>query len=434
MTEIAIFGCGIIGPLTAHFLLSKFSSSPEQIHITIYEVYASLRTIGGAVNLSPNAVRLLSHVGCDPRRYGGKTPMVLFQNERGERVGEFFYSWPADGCVGMRVGRRDLMEDLVSHLPEDEGRVKISFGKRAVRMEEVEEAKVRVTFEDGEERMFDWVIGADGIHSFTRSQIHASSSDAPKAVYSGITTVYGLLPSSSIPKDLLAPLSSHRSIRTISPHAGLFSVSYSRGDDSQIHWFSSRAPPTPPSPDEAAPDGEEVRKELLEAYKDFPAPIEEVIRKTEKIYYWPVFRLSDKEHKGQWYSPNGRIVLVGDAAHALPPFAAQGVGMGAEDASLVSSILHAITTSHKPISPSSIPKIWEREYVARRVPRVDGFIKHAESQGRGRKDDGWWIGKFREWSLWLAFPLISLVNSMGYWDVQGWGYDTEKEKISVEDF
>jgi salicylate hydroxylase len=59
--QILILGGGIAG-LTTALSLTKFSPSPPPT-ITIFEIRPEPATIGGAVNLTPNALRLLSHLG-----------------------------------------------------------------------------------------------------------------------------------------------------------------------------------------------------------------------------------------------------------------------------------------------------------------------------------------------------------------------------------
>lgn len=350
---------------------------------------------------------------------------------------------------------------------EDAGRLKILFDKRATSINETV-TDVRLTFEDGEVSTYDLLIGADGIHSFTRGQIvrqHVNGEFAapsektpfakvesgtltkPKATYSGITTIYGLVPASALDPALLAPLETHQSIRTVSPHAGLLAIAYARGDRSTVHWFSSRNPRIPPSPDVPDPSPEVVRAELLETYGTFPQPISALIQATEQIYYWPVYRLSPLPEA--WYGEHGRIVLVGDAAHALPPFAAQGIGMGAEDALFVANIIAKLCgqssdNGEKIIQPSA--KLWKREYQDKRAPRVAHYVSHAEAQGRARMESLAVVGRAREWALWIGFPLINalawvhslggigstLFSMIGLGDVQGWGYDPDSETIRLE--
>lgn len=360
--------------------------------------------------------------------------------------------------------------DLVAALRDYEhgGRLEILFGKRAIAIEETL-SDVRLTFKDGEVSSYDLVIGADGIHSFTRShavcrtscpaasemtsmtEVQEGTRAMPKAKYSGVTTIYGLVPTSRLDPCLLAPLDAHQSIRTISPHAGLFAISYARSDKSVIHWFSSRSPPVPPSPDRPEPSPDAVRNQLLETYATFPEPIPALIKATEKIYYWPVYRLEPIPEA--WYSEHGRVVLVGDAAHAMPPHAAQGVGMGVEDALFVARIITKLCTQSDAgkdrlsgiVQPSA--KLWKREYHEKRLARIKHFVAHAEAQGRVRMDAACtFVGRAREWALWAALRAINalawvhgrsefistVLRLVGLGDVQGWGYDPDQEVIRLD--
>ncbi|KAG8698757.1 hypothetical protein FRC08_005728 [Ceratobasidium sp. 394] len=446
--QVLVLGLGICGPLAALAILQR-TTVPN---VTIYELRPEPTTIGGGLNISPNAHRLLDRLGVLPLKFAGATPTVLFQNQNRARIGVFRYGGPSDpyarGSIGMRVLRSDLLQGLLHAMEkyEKEGRLKIVYGKRAESLEE-DDTGVTVRFNDGDVAKGDLLIGADGIHSFTRRQICPETSTNPdtptsRAIYSGVTTIYGVVPASKIPASLLEPLSQHQSIRTISPHEGLFAISYATADRSQIHWFSSRTPRTPPPADEPEPDPESVRASLLETYGKHPAPLPDLVRATEKIYYWPVYRLAPLPER--WYSPKGRIVLVGDAAHAMPPHAAQGVGMGVEDSVLVARVVAALeqrarevanlakrgTSMRNKVGLSA--ELWAREYQGKRVERVHHFVEHAESQGRARKDSGWWIGVAREWGMWFAFPLINFFGLLGVYDIQGWGYDPDDEIVKLE--
>ncbi|QRV75338.1 FAD-binding domain protein [Ceratobasidium sp. AG-Ba] len=446
--QVFILGLGICGPLAALAILQR-TTVPN---ITIYELRPEPTTIGGGLNISPNAHRLLDRLGVEPLKFAGATPSVLFQNQNGARIGVFRYGGQSDpyarGSIGMRVLRSDLLQGLLRAMEkyEQEGRLKIVYGKRAESLEEDDEG-VTIRFSDGDVATGDLLIGADGIHSFTRRQIHPETSSDPnkpssRAVYSGVTTIYGVVPTSRVDKSLLEPLSHHQSIRTISPHEGLFAISYATANWSHVHWFSSRTPRTPPPADEPEPDPDSVRASLLETYGKHPAPIPDLVRATEKIYYWPVYRLAPLPER--WYSSKGRIVLVGDAAHAMPPHAAQGVGMGVEDSVLVARIVAALEQRAREVANLAkrgrsmrnkvglSAELWAREYQAKRVQRVHHFVEHAESQGRARKDSGWWVGVAREWGMWFAFPVINFFGLLGVYDIQGWGYDPDDEIVKLE--
>lgn len=106
--HVAIMGLGIIGSLTALAILQRTNT----VSVAIYEVRDAPATIGGALNLSPNAVRAMDALGASPATYGGLTPRVLFQNEHGVRIGEFKYGGLGDPYAapfeGMRVVRNDI--------------------------------------------------------------------------------------------------------------------------------------------------------------------------------------------------------------------------------------------------------------------------------------------------------------------------------------
>ena len=107
--NIAVIGLGIIGSLTALAILQR---APLSCHLTIYEVRPAPATIGGALNISPNAHRAMAKLGVSPKRYGGSTPWVLFQNDQGKHISVFKYGggrdrW-AEGYEGMRAQRNDI--------------------------------------------------------------------------------------------------------------------------------------------------------------------------------------------------------------------------------------------------------------------------------------------------------------------------------------
>lgn len=107
--NIAVMGLGIIGSLAALAILQR---APPSCHVTVYEVRPAPATIGGALNISPNAHRGMAKLGVSPKRYGGTTPWVLFQNDLGKMIGVFKYGgqgdrW-AEGYEGMRAQRNDI--------------------------------------------------------------------------------------------------------------------------------------------------------------------------------------------------------------------------------------------------------------------------------------------------------------------------------------
>jgi salicylate hydroxylase len=175
--EILILGAGIAG-LTTALSLTKFSSPDHPPpRITIFEIRPQPATIGGAVNLTPNALRLLSHLGAleeiRHRRYGAECLAVevfdlysnvkiaesSFRGLKGEGLGD-----PA--FTALRITRGEALQGVLVAV-EKCGNVRIECGKKTASIVEAESGVV-LKFDDGTEAQGDILVGCDGIHSAAR--------------------------------------------------------------------------------------------------------------------------------------------------------------------------------------------------------------------------------------------------------------------------
>ena len=85
------------------------------------------------------------------------------------------------------------------------------------------------------------------------------------------------------------------------------------------------------------------------AQANFPASVVELVALStpEKLFHRPYYlHPADIPFDSQPIWSNGRLVLVGDAAHGMPPFAAQGTNQGFEDAALISTLITNIISSN----------------------------------------------------------------------------------------
>ena len=130
-----------------------------------------------------------------------------------------------------------------------------------------------------------------------------------------------------------------------------------------------RAPETPKTFDDPKTRIERLKKH----FANFGAPIPEVISSLTADDLLP----SDIcfVHSNNWVQ--GRVVLIGDAAHAMEPFAGIGASMGMEDSYVLADELCQLH------SPKEIHKALDR-FIKRRVPRVE----LARQQTRQRY---WWL-------------------------------------------
>ena len=99
--------------------------------------------------------------------------------------------------------------------------------------------------------------------------------------------------------------------------------------------------------------------------------LKEVVRKTKLVKFYPNFKL----HVGGRWS-RGRVLIIGDVAHAMPPHASRGFSMALEDVFLFSNLLHS-----KNLTLDSAIGIYE----TRRRRRVEEMLKTAETRGSVRK-------------------------------------------------
>jgi 2-polyprenyl-6-methoxyphenol hydroxylase-like FAD-dependent oxidoreductase len=181
---------------------------------------------------------------------------------------------------------------------------------------------VDVRFSDGTEARYDLVIGADGIHSSVRRAI---APEAPEPTYVGQSVWRAVMPR-------------HPAINTVSmwlgPHVkpGLNPVSAT-----EMYMFI-----TEPRPTRDRIDASEFVGRVKDLLAEFPDPILREVREqlgpSSNIVFRPVERLLLPK---PWY--RGRVVLIGDAAHATTPHLASGACIGIEDALVLAESLEQAT-------------------------------------------------------------------------------------------
>jgi len=181
---------------------------------------------------------------------------------------------------------------------------------------------VDVRFSDGTEGRYDLVIGADGIHSAVRRAI---APEAPEPTYVGQSVWRAVMPR-------------HPAINTVSmwlgPNVkpGLNPVSAT-----EMYMFI-----TEPRPTRDRIDASEFVGRVKDLLAEFPDPILREVREqlgpSSNIVFRPVERLLLPR---PWY--RGRVVLIGDAAHATTPHLASGACIGIEDALVLAETLEQTT-------------------------------------------------------------------------------------------
>jgi len=307
-----VVGAGIAGPLAAMAL--------RQVGIaaTVYEAYGSpAYGIGSFMNMATNGLDGLRVLGADERvkAAGFATSRMVMSSGSGKRLGEVQNGAPlADGTVSMTMNRADLYRALHE---EAAGRgIRTEYGKRLVDVEETSDDVV-ARFADGTAARGSVLVGADGLWSRTRTHV---APDGPAPRYLGLVGTGG-----------------HASGVDIEPSPDTFHMvfgkraffGYAARENGTVWWFANV-----PRTDEAAA-GElmaqpaDARRQLLfDLFTDDAGPATRIIRATSED---PEFRpMHDLAPAARWH--RGRVVLLGDAAHATSPSSGQGASLAIEDA------------------------------------------------------------------------------------------------------
>jgi 2-polyprenyl-6-methoxyphenol hydroxylase-like FAD-dependent oxidoreductase len=121
-----------------------------------------------------------------------------------------------------------------------------------------------------------------------------------------------------------------------------------------------------------------------------------------------IYVLSDTK---RWTSPSTRIIIIGDAAHAMSPASAQGAGMAWEDAYTLAYALSKSDSSDE--TNSSSIKIWE----AHRREHLQRVVKYAQFVENTRKPSpNYLLQKIKEWRTW------AVLKYSGEEGLAGWMY------------
>jgi 2-polyprenyl-6-methoxyphenol hydroxylase-like FAD-dependent oxidoreductase len=320
---IIVAGAGI-GGLTAALALAA-----KGFRVVVLEKAERLEEAGAGLQLSPNASRVLVELGLQPR-LASRAVMPDAINIMSAREGGEIARLPLGEAASFRAGapywvvhRADLQAALQAHVndnPDIELRLGCQFD------DVTSHAKgLTVVQRSGDARRQDLavaLIGADGIWSSVRN--HLFPDVQPQ--FSGLIAWRGTLDATALPREYTSP----RVQLWMGPNAHL--VAYPISGARQINVVAI-VPGTWNRPGWSAPGGTNEIKDAF-ASPRWPPSARMLIGAVDEWRRWALFTVPDI---GDW--SEGAIALVGDAAHAMLPFAAQGAGMAIEDAAVLAKAL-----------------------------------------------------------------------------------------------
>jgi salicylate hydroxylase len=358
---IFVAGAGI-GGLTASLALAA-----QGFRVVILEKAERLEEVGAGLQLSPNASRVLVKLGLQPR-LAARAVIPDAISLMSARSGGEVTRMPLGEAATLRAGapywvvhRADLQAALqaeVNDNPDIDLRLGCQFE------DAVTHAKgLTVVQRSGMTRQQELalaLVGADGIWSTVRH--HLFPQVQPQ--FSGLIAWRGTLDATQLPREY----TSRRVQLWMGPNAHL--VAYPISGARQINIVAV-VPGTWNRPGWSAP-GETGELKNAFASSRWPGPARMMIGAVDEWRKWALFTIPD----GSGWT-DGAIALLGDAVHAMLPFAAQGAGMAIEDAAVLAKCLGEGAGE----SAAGIPAALKR-YARLRRSRVARVQRAARQAGR----------------------------------------------------
>lgn len=400
--HIVISGAGIAG-LTAAIAFAR-----RGFAVRILERAAALEEVGAGLQISPNATRILSRLGVldivapltvRPEAVVLRDATTLKERARVPLGASAERRWKAPYLVAHRA---DLQSALLARANEIDS-IELSLGTSVTDVQ-LRSDGVTVSFDQNgisSEVSASLFVAADGVWSHSRRLVGPNE----KSRFSGSLAWRTTLLADSDAGRHFAAFSSPETVTTYL-HGGFHLVAYPIRAASAINLaaFTPGRAITEHWAGETSPDA------LRQAMRDAAPQLAGLADKAAPWTIWPLHTVDASRH---WTSPGG-IALIGDAAHAMTPFAAQGAAMAIEDAYMLADAVASATNTAQALSQ------WE----AARKPRV------AQVARRGALNHFAWnasgpVALARNLFLKLKSP-ESLAADMDWlygWTPPGWAED-----------
>ncbi|KAH9826348.1 FAD/NAD(P)-binding domain-containing protein [Teratosphaeria destructans] len=337
LRNVAIIGAGLGGCALALAL------SNNDIPVTLYEARPSTSEgLVSGVILTPNGLRILDQLGVFSRikeRCYVSTDRC-FKNDRDETTKKTpTASLEKFGYNNHRLWRSILLDEMKQMLAEQ--KIRINYSSKFIGV--VSEDSTGVTFRiNSKTHSASLLIGSDGIHSTLRKYM------APD-VEPEYTGIVGIL--AHIKRDAVAwPYEDYERNATIQgkPGALFFLPEDPKGIDIMVGMQVQYPQQSREDLNRLQADKDRLVSMYRLGYDEWGPTarsiIDQVTLNKENIYTWPYLRMPKLE---RWYTDTGRIIMVGDGAHALPPSSGQGVNQAIEDAFSLKSLFTSIRESPK---------------------------------------------------------------------------------------
>jgi salicylate hydroxylase len=322
--RVILIGGGIGGLAAALFLRRA------GIEATVCEQAPVAREVGAGIVVSPNMARLMAMLGLASGLDAFAVRLEAAWEFRRWQDGRVLSSQPMGEACERMYGAHCYVAhraDLLAHFQQALPRGQLRLDHRCTGVAQ-DASGVEATFasRDGSERRIqaDVVIGADGIHSVVRKLV------APEIQprFSGLSAFRCLVPAEN------APDFARRPVQTLWLGPGRHLVHYLISSARLVNLVAF-APAGDWRTESWTAEGR--LEDLMAEFAAWDARVGRLIRAATQTTRWAIY---DRDPLERW--TEGRVTLLGDAAHAMLPFFAQGAAQAVEDAFVLAECLRGV--------------------------------------------------------------------------------------------
>ena len=359
--KILIAGGGIGGLATA------LACGRQGMATQVFEKKRVLSEVGAGVQLGPNVLRVLEAwglrsaidaVACFPQRLEVRSALS------GALVGTLPLGARAVQRYGARyatMARVDL-HALLHHAVQAQGMAQVHLAQAVARVSQ-DVSAVELLTEDQRKRRANVLIAADGVWSHVRDFLRPDV----QALFTGHVAYRAMAKQSDLPESLRSDCV------TVWLGPSMHAVQYPVHAGSMLNTVvlvEGAAPEDAQAWEQAA-----VRSVLLEQLAGAHGSLQDRVRSMAQWRLWPLCGLPHL--RGPQDMVFGRIALLGDAAHPMLPYLAQGAGMAIEDAAAVAQCLQQAPGDDAKALLAYAHKRWRRNARVQARAQRNGKIFHA---------------------------------------------------------
>jgi salicylate hydroxylase/6-hydroxynicotinate 3-monooxygenase len=339
----------------------------------IYEQAPRFVRLGAGIQMSPNATRVLRGIGLEPRIRATAFQPHSWTNrdwDTGALTNELPLGADAEAKYGapyFLMHRGDLHEALASCVPSE----LIALDKKLVELDWRGDG-VALRFADGSSARADAVVAADGIHSRVRELwLGAETTNATGRVAYRTT----------FPAALLQGFAIDQCCKWWGPDRHIV-IYYVTANRDEVYFVTSV--PEPEFTVESWSATGDLDK-LRTAFAGFHEQVRRVVSACPRVHKWAIV---DRDPLPRW--SDGAMVLLGDAAHPMTQYMAQGAASAMEDAVVLSRCIEA--------APGDMPAAFARYAKARRerTARIQGTSSQNTFMRQPTNPD--WVYGYDAWT------------------------------------